>query len=108
MKELFRSIGLAMVLLLGSAVVNAATIDQFVGTYAYGGATVVIMDVPCTNDDIVKNITTYGEQIADFRAATVTFTGRAAVPACVALADGRFDVHWGNAEAEIVDIPEKS
>ena len=108
MKELFRSVGVAVVMFFGLAVgqLHAADGKSIDGIYDFeGGATVVFMATACGDEQVLRNIAGYDHNPAEFFNATIVFPDEPnnTVNACyeVSLAGDEVDIHW-NADAYAV------
>ena len=107
MKQLFSSVGFAVVLLLGTSVVNANSEPAgaaISATYEFDGATVVFMVTPCRDAEVLVNIKGYDHNPDHFYSATITFAGETtSVMACyqTALDGTMFDLHWGASQYSV-------
>ena len=110
MKELFRSVGVAVVMFFGLAVGQLHAADgKFIdGTYEFGGATVVFMATACSDGQVQSNIAAYGHDLAEFFNATIIFLaeGGETVNACyeVSPAGDEVDIHWGANSYTVVPL----
>ena len=100
MKELFRSVGVAVVMFFGLAVgqLHAADGKSIDGTYEFGGATVVFMATACSDEQVRRNLEVHQHDLNEFFNATIIFLaeGGETVNACyeVSSAGDEVDIHW--------------
>lgn len=110
MKELFRSVGVAVVMFFGLAVgqLHAADGKSLDGTYDFDGATVVFMATACSNEQVQYNLAAYQHDLDEFFNATIIFLaeGGETVNACyeVSPAGDEVDIHWGDSTYTVVPL----
>lgn len=103
-KSFFRNIGFAAVFLIGSAVVNAATIT---GTYAFGDAKVEFLAQSCTSPEVVANLKFWDHAVVDYQKAFITYGENnqiKVVEACYTEFNGEVDIHWGEIEYVVIRL----
>ena len=111
MKELFRSVGVAVVMFFGLAVgqLHAADGKSLDATYDFeGGATVVFMATACSDKQVQYNLELHQHDLDEFFNATIVFADdlNNTVNACyeVSPAGDEVDIHWNSNSYAVVPL----